>query len=36
MNFTHPKVQPYADLGSIVEHYKNIMEINTPKGVYIQ
>ena len=26
----------HADLGSIVEHYKNIMEINTPKGVHIQ
>ncbi|MDA9184446.1 hypothetical protein N9Y86_02130 [Flavobacteriaceae bacterium] len=26
----------YADLGSIVEHNKNITEINTPKGVHIQ
>ena len=26
----------YADLGSIMEHYKNIMEINTPKGVHTQ
>ena len=25
-----------ADLGSIVEHNKNIMEINTPKGVNTQ
>ena len=25
-----------ADLGSIVEHNKNIMEINTPKGVHTQ
>ena len=26
----------HADLGSIVEHNKNIMEINTPKGVHTQ
>ena len=26
----------YADLGSIVEHNKNITEINTPKGVHTQ
>ena len=26
----------YADWGSIVEQNKNIMEINTPKGVHIQ
>ena len=25
-----------VDLGSIVEHNKNITEINTPKGVHIQ
>ena len=25
-----------ADLGSIVEHKKNITEINTPKGVHVQ
>lgn len=36
MIFTNQKVQQYADLGSIVEHNKNITEINTPKGVHIQ
>ena len=36
MIFTNQKVQQYADWGSIVEHNKNITEINTPKGVHIQ
>ena len=36
MIFTKYKVQPYSDLGSIVEDNKNRLEINTPEGGLMQ